>query len=107
MSHRVDVKSEMTDRDILVKALEDLKWGYKADGDSIEIPHLTAYGITASVNVKTGEVIVDHMKTRDIQKLKQTYAVTSVRQQALLRGDHIESETVLANGTIRLLVRSA
>jgi hypothetical protein len=106
MSHRVDVKSKIDNTTVLENALRELKWAFKAEGDSYQIPHLTAYGITAQVNVKTGDIIVDSMKTREIESLKQMYAVNLVKYQAGLRGDTIESINTLQDGTIRLIVRT-
>ena len=105
MSHRVTTKTEITDRDLAIQALETIGWSYTEESNSVL--RITSGPINRSaLDLKTGDITGDfdwrNRNTPD--SLRQHYSEQKVRQQAIKTGATIESRSVLENGDICLIL---
>jgi hypothetical protein len=103
MSHRVDIKTKITQKPIALKALQKKGWDFVDQGNSIRIQGGPMKG--ASINLTTGDVVGDsdwHDKAT-LGGLNQGYAEALVEDEISRANGIIQSRTVGSDGSVVIL----
>lgn len=106
MSHRIELKSEMTDENILRDALDTNNIKYSRTGTTFRI--LSGEANNAVVDTRNGSISGDSDYGHDhsnIGLLRQMYATQKIRSDVARRGGSVTTQTKLANGDLRIVAR--
>lgn len=123
MSHFSRIQTQMADKDIVLKALEDMGFTYE-EGDQhvvgfggqkmsveIRIPLKMSYDLGLRKRGNSYEIVADWFGVRGInqkqftEKLMQRYAYHATRSKLTEQGFDMIEETVDETGEIRILLR--
>src|SRR5262245_41578584 len=103
MSKRIVINTELTDKAALERALKYNDWAYEVQDTRLPIDSCPGAGST--IELKTGRLHGDsdwHSKTK-LAPLIQAYGEALWRNRFSDNNGYLESRTILADGTIRLV----
>lgn len=106
MSHRVTTKTEITDRELALSALKSAGVTFRDLGNNKFT--ITASGVTADLNLATGEIggDADHLRSGPFDTLKQHYAEQKYVWELRRQGHTVESRQVDAQGNIVIMYQT-
>ena len=124
MSHISRIRTQMTEKDYLLKALTDLGFTYEEGEDlevrgfggqktrvEIKIPLKLSYDLGLRKNAGSYEIVADWFGVRGVksqeftQRLNQRYAYHATRGKLEKQGFNLVEEKVEETGQIRLVLR--
>lgn len=107
MSHRITVKTEITDRAAVERACKDHDWDYRVSGES-RISFESGPLGGATLNLATGAVVGDtdfHSKAKVVE-FGVAYS-EALWMNRISEGGYLEQRSVLGDGTVRLVANVA
>jgi len=101
MSKTVRCSTDIKNKAILDESLKEL--GIEATTINDDVYTWGQGFDKMSVNLNTGEISYDDMRTSDLNELKMTYSKNLVRSSILKKGHRIKSQKVLSDGKIEIV----
>lgn len=107
MSHRITTKTEITDRELAINALQSKDWSFDERGDSITVT--SGPMANATINLKSGVVSgdTDYTSREALTSLNQAYGEALCMREVEEQGGYCEEREVLDNGSVRLVMNVA
>lgn len=103
MSHRVTTKTEIKDKNLAVKAIQNAGMSYRDLGNN-QLEITSGKLNRARINLATGEVVgdTDYHTEETLGMLRQGYAVVKYKEELTKQGAYVNSETTNEDGEIIL-----
>lgn len=106
MSHRVSIKSSITNAAACEAALKSKNWTYSLNNNIVHVTGGPMRG--ASINLRTGEVAGDSdyhraSNSEGLGALNQAYAEQLIRMDVASKGGYIEECITQRDGTVRMV----
>lgn len=102
MSHKIDIKTTITQKEPAKKALQKKGWNFQELGNSLRINSGPMSG--ATINLNDGSIIGDtdwHDRNK-LGALNQGYAEALVEDDIMRQGGDILERQVMKDGTIKI-----
>jgi hypothetical protein len=106
MSHKITIKTEITNQAAIEKVCNDREWLYKISGSRVAFDGGPLFG--ASLNMTTGAFVGDSdLHSKDAVLAFGVAYSEALWMNRIADGGYLEERTVLGDGTIRLTANVA